>query len=458
MPRKRKKKARYDPVESLRPTTLRPELEPMSRNLYELACCGSKAMWDEIGAPDNLKENEELRHRFLASSHEGMADAQRIIVEHLSSGDDITDSHEVLFRGICDAIAWQLLGDQLCYARRLYKGHRQPDIKNSNFESVVFASSNYMENNPGSIALISDLTSFVQIGDLLTLDGTGKFGIVEVKEGEKNRIIGDFMKNHLNTGCDMALYQFARQEGVESLKQMGRMLRQAQRMSHVSEVMSKGESTDPDSDEKIMIPDDLFIIDSWEGELVSAVEEADIKGWSIRVIDDCVFLGCYSDHPMKAAGHIIFNGWFDNCGGTPECPRATLLDAMSHPLAVPVFNLNIPNETKFDILFGRKQVCIGFNVESFLEKCRKEGLLVRVATNKETSRADQTGNRPYRHNGKAIFIGDGKTELMLMDGIFLRAIHHMQSPIKLTKTMLQNISKESPNKEIHQMPDGTGDL
>ena len=84
---------------------------------------------------------------------------------------------------------------------------------------------------------------------------------------------------------------------------------------------------------------------------------------------------------MRLAGNIIFNGWFDKCGGTPQCPRGSLLSSIIHPLALPIFNLQINNDLKFDTLFGRIHVCFGFNLEGFLGQCKKSGLEVRFATN-----------------------------------------------------------------------------
>lgn len=361
------------------------------------------------------------------------------------SSDALTDSYKILYQGIADSIAWQLVGQQLCYARRLYRGHRQPGLDNCNLESAIAAADHHVTKNPGSVALISDLTSFVQIGDLLTLSSQGRLGIIEVKGGEKNRKISDFIDFYSKYRCDRAFYYFAQEEGKESVKQMGRMIRQAQRMSYVREVMSKGIAEDPDTKEKIMIPDEFVAVETWEEDLLSMVNEANDKNWAINMVDNCLFLGCYAGGPMKAAGHVAFNYWFDNCGGTPECPRATILDSMVHPLAMPVFNLNLPTELKFDVLFGRKQICVGFNIEAFLAQCAKAGLSVRFATNKETNKADQTGNRPYRHHGKAIFIGSDNGEILLMDGIFLRVLHHMQRPISLMKAILANANLESPN-------------
>ena len=202
MGRKKKKKSQYDQFSTLQPMALRDDLEELARILYELACCGSQDLWEEVKHPENLKRNAELSQKFLAACHKGMWEAQKTVITLVQTNEGLTPSHEVLFRGIIDSIAWQLIGQQLCYARRLFKEHRQPDLRHCNLKSVVIAAENQINNNSGSMSLISDLTSFVQVGDLLTMSSTGKLGIVEVKEGEKNRAICEFMEFFLKHGCE----------------------------------------------------------------------------------------------------------------------------------------------------------------------------------------------------------------------------------------------------------------
>jgi hypothetical protein len=442
---KKKKKFKYDQFTTLQPLVLRPEVEDLAQSLYELACCGSSDMWEDIKSSDELKADPQKRRKFLESSHKGMWEAQKIIVDLIRSKEGLTSSHDVLFRGIADSIAWQLLGMQLCYARRLYKGHPQPDLRHSNFDSVVLAAEHLNNNNPGSMALISDLTSFIQVGDLLLMGPTGNLTIGEVKEGKKNHDILKFMDFYLQHGCERSFFYFAQQEGPDSVKQLGRMLRQAERMGHVKEVINKGISVDPDTNSKVIIPENYVYLDSWNDELNYVIAESERKGWAISVIDECLFLGCYSEESMRKVGHMVFNSWFDNCGGTHSCPRSRLVDCMLYPLVEPIFNINIPTQSKFDILFGRKQVCMAINVESLLEQCTEAGLQVRYATNKEASRLDNKDAHPYRHNGKAIFIGNGKTEMGVADGIFLRIMFHRQRPIHLIKSILDNIESEGHN-------------
>jgi len=458
MPKRKKKKHIYDPVTSLQFMSLLPELEEMARTLYELSCAGSKPLWSKMTGPEDISGNIEFRKEFPASSHAGMSKAQAIIVDHLRAGQPMSDSHHVLFRSIADAIGWQLINMQLCYARRFYKGHDQPSIGQCNFDSAVFAAENHMKENPGSVALISDLTSFVQVGDLLTISNVGQQNIIEVKEGDKNKAISGALKFYSESGCDRFLQHFMQSEGPGVAKQMGRMARQIGRMAHVVETMTKGISEDPDEQITVNIPDAMVVIEEWQEDLQNTMLTSKEKGWAINVIDGAIFIGCYSEQKMRLAGHIVFNGWFDQCGGTSQSPRTTLLSSLNHPLALPIFNMQINNDLKFDSLFGRIHVCIGFSVDGFLSQCEKSGLKVRSATNKEAAKADQVGQRPYRHNGKAIFVGDGKNELMLMDGIFLRAMHHFQRPVHLIKAMLLQMAENPPNKAIQADAFGAADF
>lgn len=341
-------------------------------------------------------------------------------------------------------MAWQLIGNQLCYARRYYKGHKPVDLKNSNFNSVILAANNFADRDPGSFALISDLTSFIQVGDLITIGSLGGVTIAEVKEGKKNHEILEFMEFFMKSGCSRSFYYFAQQHGESGVKQLQRMFRQAERMSHVSEVLIKGTSIDPDTKDNIHIPDEYVYTGDWTGELNALLDESDSKDWALDIVDGCLFIGSYSSKAMMGAGHLAFNMWLDQSQGSPSGPRVRLSDTMINPLALPVFNWNISTEHKFDILFGRKNVCIGLNIPMLIERLQKEGLTVRNATNKEASKLDQLGAPPYRHNGKAFFIGNGQQEMAFLDGIFMRVLFHGQRPIETIKAIL-NAPRDTPN-------------
>jgi hypothetical protein len=433
---KKNKKPEYHPFEKLRPTHLDPELEEFAKKLYDLSTKGSKTLWPELRKHD-IKTDPEFRKRFLALSHSGMTTAQREMVQLVQSRDLLTNSQKVLIHGIADTMAWQLIGNQLCYARRFYKSHKPVDLRYSNFESVVRAADERNQRDPGSFSLISDLTSFVQVGDLLTMGSSGGLSIAEVKEGHKNHEILEFLDFFSKSSCPRAFQFFAEKHGESGVKQLQRMLRQANRMGHVDEMLYKGHSRDPDSNHTIHIPEETIIFDNWEGVLNGVLDASDAKGWALDVVDDCLFIASYTKEAMRGHGHGVFNLWFDNSGGLPGCPRASLIDTLVHPLALPIFNWNMSEKNKFDILFGRKNVCVGLNVSMFLAQLQKRGLCVREATNKEFSQAEQQGFPMVRHNGKGYYVGNGRREMAIMDGVFLRVLFHSQRPLSTIQAILE---------------------
>lgn len=441
MSRKKKKKEPYSAIKALQPVCLRPELEDLARDLYQLACKGSESVWTELQGK-SFKGNPELQKKFLTASHQGMNAAQKKIVEIIQSDELLTDSHHVLFTGIADAMAWQLIGQQLCHARRFFKEHPPVNLKESNFESVVHCAEEMARREPGSISIISDLTSFVQVGDLLKMDSHGRLTVAEVKEGTKNHEILDFMTFYSETPCSHAFDHFAQQHGESGVEQLGRMFRQAERMGHVTEVMRKGKSVDPDTKQVIHIPDEFVYISKWDEELNEILKNCDAKGWGWNVVDDCLFIGAYSKDTRNGNGHLLFNMVFDQFEGGLESPRYRLNDCMLSPLALTTFNLNISEEHKFDILFGRKNVCLGLNIVNFLDGLKEAGITVRPATNKEASQMEQKGAKLYRFQGKAIFIGSGKHEVCLSDGLFMRIFFHGQRPIDTVKAILSNLTTE----------------
>lgn len=90
---------------------------------------------------------------------------------------------ERVLRKLMDAIAWQLFNYDLSTMRRLYCGEPPIDITNSNINSELSYISDYKKKYPSGFVLISDLTSFIQIGDVVTVNQYDGTCISELKEG-----------------------------------------------------------------------------------------------------------------------------------------------------------------------------------------------------------------------------------------------------------------------------------
>ncbi|MHB8057274.1 MAG: hypothetical protein ACYDHC_05195 [Desulfuromonadaceae bacterium] len=425
---------------------LPPDLEMEARDLHSYVLCGAEPLLNSWQNPAEMLKQPEFRRAFYSAAHHGFHKAQHHIIESISNSSEspLSAACKALYRKIMDTAAWQMLDMQLYVARRLYQDQKPPSLEHSNFRSVQGASLALTSPDYAKFALISDLTSFVQVGDLLVMDADAGLAIVEVKEGEKNKKLMEFAHFLSESKCERALHYFSKEEGVKSFEQLGRMLRQNARMSHVEELMNSGMSRDPDTDIEFRIPDDPLPLNTYDDCLTEAIESSKAKGWAIAHVDDCLFIGAYRDK-ARLLGKEIFRLWFEQCGGKEGFPITNLISCMQVPLALPVFSREIPREHMFDILFGRVVVYLGINMDAFIELCRANGLDARWSTRKEAAKLHQQAKHkayhPWTFNNQALLVGSNNNLGPISDGLFVRMLFHGTSPLSAV-ALLQATRKQ----------------
>jgi hypothetical protein len=431
----------------LRLTTLRRELEPLARELLDLACTGSRELWGDL-SPERLKEDADFRRRFHQLAHEGMFAAQEKMAARIANGEPLDFSEQLLFRAVADTIAWGMLGGQLCYARRIYKSHKQPDLFESNFESVLQVTRELRESDPGCMPLISDLTSFVQVGDIINVSADRRTSYIEVKEGKHNKHVLDLAMFYEASGCENFREIVEKTESPKTVKQMERVLRQKARLDHVKEVMSKGTAKDPDTGELILIPEPFFEIATWKEALADLTEKAqEKKSWAYDV-QGPIFMGAYAGD-IATRGHMMFLMALSLEGDVEQDYHIIrLTDCMHAPLAPPVFSKMLADEVKIDLLFGRMNVCIAVSIPRLIEVCELAGMDVRHATKKELGRAKSAGGNPVVHRGKGLIFSLGGKEMMLLEGVIFRALFHEQQPESVLRHYLENSDFERDPADI----------
>lgn len=422
-------------AERLRPMAMPAQLEEVAKQLFEGVCCGSRSLWPF--EPERMKE-PDFRASFYRLAHEGMWAAQDRFINRIEKGDPMAPGEEALYRMAMDTIAWQMVEQQLCYARRFYRDQRQPSLSNSNLESVVMAARHLRNQKPDSMPLIADLTTFLQIGDIFLADPHQGPSIIEVKEGQKNHEIGQLARFYRQSGCEHFKEIVSQTESKHTIKQFERMLRQMDRMDFASNVLSNGTGQDPDSKQQIHIPEPYIPIEDWAVELNELFEEATEKGWAINVIDDCLFVGAYAKH-MLPASPIAFLGWLNEFSGGEFIPATRLIDSVSQPLALPIFSIPMPPEHMMDLLFGRLHACMGISIPGLVGACEKNRFVVRAPKNRsERKMVHEMRGEAVKYKGQAIVLEkDGKT-LIPAAGIFVRSLFHFQRPMSFINAMFDN--------------------
>lgn len=276
----KKKKPKYDFEKALAPVCLEPELEELARRLYEKAHKGSSKYWHQIKDKDSFENDPDLRLNFYKSANQGMREAQDEILSIFKNEHNLSYSKELLLRSIADSIAWTFFGHELYKARLYYQEKKQPDLKNCNLDSVIKVATNYIEEHPDAMPLISDLTSFLQVGDLLISCPDSGLVTCEVKEGKMNHKVFSVIEECMAGDPNKALESFIINEGPNAPKafnQLLRVQRQIDRMDYVKSVISNDNGINPDTKQTVKIAEPTVKIDSWNKILVETLEESEKK-------------------------------------------------------------------------------------------------------------------------------------------------------------------------------------
>ena len=116
-------------------------------------------------------------------------------------------------------------------------------------------------------------------------------------------------------------------------------------------------------------------------------------------------------------------------GATVDCPRTSLINCMLDPLALPIYLLPLPDELKFDLLFGRKHVAMGISVQKLILECKKVGIVIESASAKITTQLAQKHNSFWKYSGRALVLKTENKEVVLGEGFALRVFFHGESPV-----------------------------
>ncbi|MBF4343791.1 hypothetical protein EAY39_24220, partial [Vibrio anguillarum] len=189
-----------------------------------------------------------------------------------------------------------------------------PTLQETNIESVLRAVEQCHAQYPDSIALISDLTTFIQVGDVYHVKKDGSTNIYEVKAGEINKQILQILAEKPTLVDDNDVPNQLADKPSDFQKQVQRTLRQKQRMISLQETLANDEGIDTLTGKSVKILDLPLDVGTWYSSIVDLSRQCELKGYAIDVIQDCLYVGCYETGRFKAPGQLAFEGWFSGMG------------------------------------------------------------------------------------------------------------------------------------------------
>lgn len=343
---------------------------------------------------------------------------------------------ELVLRKVMDSVAWQIFDKDLSILRRLYHGQELIDITDSNLDSELQYIEKKLEEDSECFVLISDLTSFIQVGDVVTYSPQNGIAIGELKEGETNVRIFNLIQESIENPCPYVLHPKLSSEDKKFRQQFERDIKQIARANEACKIINGEEGKDLYTGVNVKRIADEIVLETYESIIVELLKECNKKNYAISVVEGILLIGVYQNEKFSSKVFDIWAEALNIC-----MPIIDLRSSFFEPLGFPLFLLPFPDKDIIDIVMGRKMIKMTIDINKWLESFAQEGYSYRWMTKKETARINSNIK-----GKKQLFELDGcGVELVDVEGgkhyigkgIFSRMFLSLNTPSSLRKYLVE---------------------
>jgi hypothetical protein len=402
---------------------------------------------------------KELKAKLKKARRERMADAIRETVSRI----ELLNYRVAVLKKVADSLGWVFMNFERWVIKRHYLGVAKGYLVDSNIRSARDAAAK-INSNGLCFALICDVTTCFQLGDLIKIDFTDiekpERALIELKEGEMNEKVLSMLESYSVTQCDRALYLFAESEGKKAVGQLVRIAKQHYRMAELDSIIKTGKGTDFVTGEQITIPDKYYTEEDYFESFRDMVEVCRKDKIAVGCIDDCLFIGVFDargfgrgprwmkfifEHEVY---HLLNKG--EDCGldgsndeGRGEVRRIARENYLTMdlrrgfyvPSALPLYLWPLDRETMLDIIFGRIVVL------SYLDMGRLFQIASVMGFETGWSKTDDGMSDYFSKLGKRPFVKKGDVEFQIGDGSLVRVQLNGIRPTSVLKVLDDTMSQ-----------------
>ena len=424
-------------------------------------------------SPEALKQ-EPNKENFFNSVHEGFEQAQEEIIQALLIFDDklaelksenknlrlkklLIESkglkkinltlkyHELVFRKLADSIAWQLMNMEKYRVRRLMINTYPTPIKNINLKSTNDVIRWLKIYYPNSFALITDITTFVHIGDLLVFDfKNSRSYFVELKSGIVNEEIFKMIEsfNPKDSSNNFKLFDsfFANDENGKTYKQLNRVIGQDRKAANVISIFKNDKGIDNQSGNEIKIFNCDFKINYFSNRIQNLFLKSQHNNSATTTIDECLLVGLYNS---QFFGRKAMEMWLMLKKIKPY-PVFNYIQGFYDPTAFPPFLQPIDPNFIEELVFLKKHLFFVLDFDEWLIKAKIIGFEFRWLTKKQTIKVLQDrkkSHKPFIFEDQALEFSYKKNKALLEQGILARIFYDWITPISALKLLKSLINK-----------------
>lgn len=348
---------------------------------------------------------------------------------------------------IADGIAWQLIGGQIHVARRLYiKDTSQKFLDSSNLEHAI-QTANETNKEPEAFALLSDLTGFVQIGDLIVAR-KGSVTLMELKEGAVNRQVNEYLAGVKDESV-LDESDLQKRFKPDTAKQIKRVVRQKQRGKRAVDVITNDKGIDPATGKNITVHTPTISTVGYHDELEKLYLQLSKKNWAYSVVDNCLHIGMYKGNPIPMSRFIIKELLAAQTENHLIIDWLTITRNVSQPLFLKPFD----REFVIDMLTGGVKVIMGIHFDELIALFNSLGLKTRWLSRKETAKKEQDSFRKgmFKVKGKGIEVTLTNGHHLLLDGgVISKILYDNITPSNMALTLLHLYDNEHDRENDSQ--------
>jgi hypothetical protein len=195
-----------------------------------------------------------------------------------------------IWRRMNDALIWVLLGYQDHVIRTVCHRKERPSLASANPGPMRKLLEN-LNTNPQSIAIWTDATTCVDVGDIFCRAPSGEpNGFLEVKEGAMNDKILELLKAK-GSPVEIAMHidVFVQENGPKALKQLERVIRQRTRYNEVLDIVQYEKGYDSRRDAEVIIEESTVALESYDADLQTIIDQAG-ESPVLRSVDRCLWI------------------------------------------------------------------------------------------------------------------------------------------------------------------------
>ena len=367
----------------------------------------------------------------------------------------VLDHAEAILRTVSNSMVWTMYGTRRWIVRRLWAGGSLVPITSISPDTFHFVDD--VNRSPDSVALMADITSLVNIGDVVVAhldpEHRGPY-VVELKGGPINdRIVAmvDEFGPEMSEVPAEELDVIDREIGPRGRKHLERVARQEKRTRNFLSIANDDVGEDPETGQPMRNIGPVLGVDTYDASLMDMMLAAGETGSAVDCIDGCLWVGVYYSTQTPRELRKRFRQEFECRGASTSFRVWNLLSVSTDARLQPIFLRELALESILDIMLGDVQIFIYMDWAAFFQKASEAGITARWTTKQERKEITETyyQERAFRSDAHIPVMEKDGVKVMLTGGMVARTVNEGLSPLSLLDMIQMSLDRgEKPDDGV----------